>query len=39
MSGYLNVLNTKTGKYENLLRPNNNLTEAQFLTVLFRYGN
>jgi uncharacterized protein YkwD len=39
ISGYSNVKNPKTGKLENLLKPNDNLTEAQFLSVLFRYTN
>lgn len=38
ISGYTNVKNNKTGKTENLLKPNNNLTEAQFVSVLFRYA-
>ncbi|MFJ7913694.1 MULTISPECIES: SH3 domain-containing protein [unclassified Lysinibacillus] len=37
ISGYLNVKNPSTGKYENLLKPYTNLTENQMLTILFRY--
>ncbi|MEX3744752.1 MULTISPECIES: SH3 domain-containing protein [Lysinibacillus] len=37
ISGYPNVKNPSTGKYENLLKPYNNLTENQMLTILFRY--
>lgn len=37
ISGYLNEKNPITGKYENLLKPANHLTEAQFLAVMFRY--
>lgn len=39
ISGYTNVKNKTTGKYENLLRPQDKLTEAQFLAVMFRYTN
>ena len=38
ISDYKNILNKKTGKKENLLKPYDKLTEAQFLTVLSRYG-
>lgn len=37
ISGYPNVYNPATKKYENLLKPNTNLTENQMLSVLFRY--
>lgn len=37
ITGYMNVKNPKTGKVENLLKPMDKLTEAQFLTILFRY--
>lgn len=37
ISGYPNVKNPSTGKYENLLKPYNNLTENQMLSILFRY--
>ncbi|WP_068984153.1 SH3 domain-containing protein [Lysinibacillus xylanilyticus] len=37
ISGYPNVKNSSTGKYENLLKPYNNLTENQMLSILFRY--
>lgn len=37
ITDYKNVVNKKTGKKENLLKPHDKLTEAQFLTVLFRY--
>ena len=37
ISGYTNIKNPTTGKYENLLKPNSNLTENQMLSVLFRY--
>ena len=36
--GMQNVKNPKTGKLENLLKPNEQLTEAQFLSVLFKYA-
>lgn len=39
ISGYTNVKNPQTGKLENLIKPQNNLTESQFLAVLFRYTN
>lgn len=39
ISGYTNVKNPKTGKLENWLKPMDNLTEAQFLSVMFRYTN
>lgn len=38
IAGYTNV-NSKTGKTESLLKPSDPLTEAQFITVLFRYAN
>ncbi|WP_346234893.1 CAP domain-containing protein [Lysinibacillus telephonicus] len=38
IQGYKNVKNTKTGKYENLLKPNAPLTEYQFLVMFFRYS-
>lgn len=37
ISGYVPVKNPKTGKMESQLRPKDSLTEAQFLSVLFRY--
>lgn len=37
ISGYGNVKNPKTGKYENYLRPGNTLTEGHFLMIMFRY--
>ncbi|WP_162596003.1 DUF5050 domain-containing protein [Bacillus sp. CGMCC 1.16541] len=37
ISGYQDIKNPKTGQVEDLLRPYHSLTEAQFLTVLFRY--
>lgn len=37
ISGYQNVKNSTTGKYENLLKPYTNLTENQMLSVLLRY--
>ncbi|MEY9971043.1 hypothetical protein ABH966_001407 [Lysinibacillus sp. RC46] len=37
ISGDPNVKNPSTGKYENLLKPYNNLTENQMLSILFRY--
>lgn len=39
ISGYTNVKNPKTGKLENLIKPQDNLTESQFLAVMFRYTN
>ena len=39
IGGYKNVLNKKTGKKENWLKPYDKLTESQFLTVLFRHGD
>lgn len=38
IQGYSNVKNAKTGRYETLLKPNSTLTEAHFLTILFRYA-
>ncbi|MGE7751576.1 CAP domain-containing protein [Lysinibacillus fusiformis] len=37
INGYQNVYNPVTKKYENLLKPNTNLTENQMLSVLLRY--
>ncbi|WP_331377422.1 CAP domain-containing protein [Alkalihalophilus pseudofirmus] len=37
IQGYLSQYNSKTNTYENLLRPYAHLTEAQFITILFRY--
>ena len=37
ISGYPNVKNPSTGKYENLLKPYTNLTENQMLSILLRY--
>jgi len=37
ISGYGNVWNAKTKKYETQLQPNTQLTEAHFLTIFFRY--
>ncbi|WP_409368649.1 SH3 domain-containing protein [Lysinibacillus sp. 38-6] len=37
ISGYTNVKNPSTGKYENLLKPYTNLTENQMLSILLRY--
>lgn len=37
ISGYMNVKNPRTGKYENLLRPLSSTTEAEFLSILTRY--
>lgn len=37
ISGYGKALNPKTKKYEEYLRPGNQLTEAHFLMILFRY--
>ncbi|WP_347723941.1 CAP domain-containing protein [Lysinibacillus capsici] len=37
INGYQNVYNPTTKKYENLLKPNTNLTENQMLSVLLRY--
>ena len=37
ISGYSNVWNAKTKKYETQLQPNKQLTEAHFLTIFFRY--
>jgi hypothetical protein len=39
ISGYTNVKNPKTGKLENWIKPMDVLTEAQFLSVMFRYTN
>ena len=38
ISGYGNVWNTKTKKYETQLQPNTQLTEAHFLTIFFRFA-
>ncbi|MCY9549436.1 SH3 domain-containing protein [Lysinibacillus xylanilyticus] len=38
ISGYGNVWNAKTKKYETQLQPNTQLTEAHFLTIFFRYA-
>lgn len=38
IQGYSNVKNTRTGMYETLLKPYGTLTEAHFLTMLFRYA-
>lgn len=38
ISGYGNVWNPKTKKYETQLQPNTQLTEAHFLTIFFRYA-
>lgn len=37
ITGYLNQENPQTGRFENWLKPYNPLTEAQFITILFRY--
>ncbi|WP_318617298.1 CAP domain-containing protein [Sporosarcina sp. YIM B06819] len=37
ISGYSNVLNPKTKKHETHLKPGNQLTEAHFLMIMFRY--
>lgn len=37
IQGYGNVLNPKIGQYETLLKPNDTLTEAHFLSIFFRY--
>jgi hypothetical protein len=37
ISGYTNVKNPRTGKYENLLKPYATITEAEFLSILTRY--
>ena len=37
ISGYGKVLNPKTKKYEEHLKPGNQLTEAHFLMIMFRY--
>lgn len=37
ISGYTGIYNAKTKKYETLLKPNNQLTEAHFLMIMFRY--
>ncbi|WP_234417377.1 SH3 domain-containing protein [Lysinibacillus sp. 2017] len=38
ISGYGNVWNAKTKKYETQLQPNTQLTEAHFLTIFFRFA-
>ncbi len=38
ISGYSNVWNAKTKKYETQLQPNTQLTEAHFLTIFFRFA-
>lgn len=38
ISGYGNTWNPKTKKYETHLKPNNQLTEAHFLMIFFRFA-
>ncbi|MCM3714102.1 S-layer homology domain-containing protein [Alkalihalobacillus oceani] len=37
ITGFTNVRNPATGQLENQLRPSDNLTEAQFLAIMWRY--
>ena len=37
ITGYTGILNPKTKKYETQLKPYNQLTEAHFLMIMFRY--
>lgn len=37
INGYLDVKNPNTGEIESLIKPYNQLSESQFLTIMFRY--